>query len=73
MSNSATNVPVGALWLKEQPPLVPAGLERTQGPGARPAPYRPVFFGAQREWENDEVGWTTVHYKKRRGWRGVKA
>ena len=63
---------VGARWLKEQPPLVPPGLESTQGPGARPPVYRNVFFGAQREWENDEVGWITVHHKKGRSWQGSK-
>ncbi len=61
---------VGAKYLAVQPPLVPPGLEATQGPGARPPVYRNVFFGAQKEWENDEVGWITVHHT--RGRRGPK-
>jgi hypothetical protein len=33
------------------------------------APYKSPFFGAQREWPNDEVGWTKIPRTKtvRRG------
>lgn len=33
----------------------PPGLEGSERP-----PYQRIFFGAQREWPNDEVGWTRV-------------
>ena len=33
------------------------GLEKTQGPGAKPIYYRSPFFGAEREWKNDDDGW----------------
>ncbi len=33
----------------------PPGLEA----GERP-PYQRIFFGAQRDWPNEEVGWTRV-------------
>jgi hypothetical protein len=40
-----------------------------------PVNWRPVFFGASREWKNDEEGWETVNYKrtgrKMRRWREV--
>jgi hypothetical protein len=29
-------------------------------------PYKNVFFGAEREWANDEEGWTRVTRHKRR-------
>jgi hypothetical protein len=33
------------------------------------APYKAIFFGAQRDWPNDEVGWTKIPRTKtvRRG------
>ncbi len=34
---------------------VPPGI-----PEERDYTYRRVFFGAQRDWPNDEVGWTRV-------------
>jgi len=37
-----------------------------------PYVYKTVFFGAKREWENEDEGWEPVR-KKRRGnhiWRG---
>jgi hypothetical protein len=30
-------------------------------------PYKNVFFGAQRDWANDEEGWTRVSRNKSRG------
>jgi hypothetical protein len=27
-------------------------------------PYQRIFFGAQRDWPNDEVGWTRVPHSK---------
>jgi len=55
-------------------PLHPAyapGLEATQGPNARPPVYRPVSFGATREYKDDEDGWQTVTSgRRRRAWRG---
>lgn len=47
------------------------GLEATQGPNACPPPYRPVSFGAQREYVDDNDGWQRVVRTKRRKWRGV--
>ncbi len=44
-------------------------------PGYAPPPYETVFFGAKREYVDDNDGWTTVHYKskgrKARKWRGA--
>ena len=50
---------VGAEWVTTptRPWWVPAGLEATQGPGAKPISYRSPFFGAEREWKNDDEGW----------------
>lgn len=53
-------------------PVCLPGLEATQGPDARPPPYRPVSFGATREYKDDEDGWQTVTRTKRRKWRGVR-
>ncbi len=57
-------------------PLHPAyapGLEATQGPNARPPPYRNVSFAATREYADDE-GWQHVGKSRRgrraRAWRG---
>lgn len=51
------------------------GLEPTQAPSANPPSYKPISFGADREYAEDE-GWTTVHYRsqskrKQRRWREV--
>jgi hypothetical protein len=51
------------------------GLEATQGPNAPLIGYRTPFFGADREYADDE-GWTTVHYRsknkrKARRWRDL--
>ncbi len=62
------NVPV--VGAPANPGFAP-GLEATQGPNARPPPYRPVSFGATREYKDDEDGWQTVTRTKRRKWRGV--
>jgi hypothetical protein len=50
---------VGAEWVTTpaRPWWVPPGLEATQGPGAKPIYYRSPFFGAEREWKNDDDGW----------------
>jgi hypothetical protein len=55
-------------------PFLP-GLETTQGPNAAPATYRAPFFGADREYADNE-GWTKVHYRnqskrKQRRWRDL--
>jgi hypothetical protein len=47
-------------------------MERAAGNPALPGvpssegvtPYRHVFFGAQRDWSNDEVGWTKINHTK---------
>jgi hypothetical protein len=36
----------------------------TPGLDSSSRPYRHVFFGAQRDWPNDEVGWTRVPHTK---------
>ncbi len=51
------------------------GLEATQGPSAPLIGYRTPFFGADREYADNE-GWTTVHYRnsskrKQRRWRDI--
>lgn len=51
-------------------PGFPPGLEATQGPNARPPPYRMVSFGG-REYANDEDGWQRVVRAKNRKWRGM--
>lgn len=62
----------GAVFPTSQPSHAYApGLEATQGPNARPPPYRPVSFGAKREYENDEDGWTHVGRKPSRRWKGA--
>lgn len=44
-------------------------------PGYVEPVYENVFFGAKREYANDNDGWVTVHYKskgrKARKWRGA--
>lgn len=58
---------VGAVWV-ENPGAwwVPAGLEATQGPGAKPIYHRDVHFGAEREWKNDEDGWQVFETRSTR-------
>lgn len=59
---------VGNTPLAVQPFPCPVGLEKTQGqhPIKMPA-YKNCFFGAEREWQNDEDGWQTIRrHKKRR-------
>lgn len=58
---------VGAAWV-EHPGAwwVPKGLESTQSPGARPPAYRPLSFGAEREWANDEEGWQGGRHKRQK-------
>jgi hypothetical protein len=65
---------VGAVWV-ENPGAwwVPRGLERTQGPGAKPLNYRPVFFGAQQEWASDEHGWQIYETRRTRQARRRKS
>jgi hypothetical protein len=58
---------VGAVWVENPGPWwVPKGLEESQGPGAKPIPYRPVFMGADREWANDDEGWQTYFSRRQR-------
>jgi len=35
-------------------------------------PYKRVFFGAEREWANEDEGWTYVGRNKRRGSKKCK-
>lgn len=55
---------VGANWV-ENPGRwwVPPGLEQTHD---LPHTYRPVSFGAEREWKNDEEGWQVYTTRKQR-------
>jgi len=59
---------VGLQWTTNPRPWwVPAGLEATQGPGAKPVYTRSPFFGADREYGPEE-GWQVYHspsYRKR--------
>lgn len=62
------NVPV--IGAPANPGFLP-GLEATQGPNARPPPYRMVSFAATREYADNE-GWQHVGRKKKRSWRGKR-
>ena len=60
---------VGAEWVTNPRPWwVPAGLEETQGPGAKPVHYKPVFFGAEQEWKDDEQGFQLFQTRRSRQW-----
>jgi len=48
-----------------RPWWVPPGLESTQGPGAKPKPYKMVSFGADREY-GEEEGWQTPMSRRQR-------
>ncbi len=58
---------VGAVW--DTTPRrwwIPPGLEYANDP-ANPLPnYRSPFFGADREYDNDDEGWTYVSTSRRR-------
>lgn len=55
---------VGAVYVQNPGPWwIPPGLEDTHD---KPSGYRPVFFGAQREYKNDDDGWQTVNHNARR-------
>ena len=59
-------IPVGQVYVQNPGPWwVPAGLESTQGPGAKPIYTRPAFFGADREYGEDE-GWQTQISRRQR-------
>lgn len=61
---------VGLSFVQNPSPWwVPPGLEETQGPNAKPAAYRPLFFGAEREYGPEE-GWQT--YQNRRARRTAR-
>lgn len=66
---------VGAVYPAVQPSAAyPPGLEATQGPNARPPPYRPVSFGATRDYKDDNDGWQKVKVTKKsrsRRWKGA--
>lgn len=62
---------VGNLPLAQQPYLCPVGLEETQGQFAKPPPYRPISFAAEREWRDENDGWQTVRRNKKRRARKV--
>ncbi len=56
-SPSKPRIPVGMVYVQNPGPWwVPPGLESTQGPGAKPINYRSPFFGADREYGENE-GW----------------
>jgi hypothetical protein len=56
---------VGAVWVENPGPWwVPVGLEKTQGPGANPPPYRNINFSGTKLWTNDEEGWQ-IYYSPR--------
>lgn len=59
---------VGFAWTTSAYPWwVPAGLEATQGPDAKPIYTKSPFFGADREYGPEE-GWQVYHspsYRKR--------
>jgi hypothetical protein len=58
---------VGAVYVTNPGPWwVPPGLESTQGPGANPPPYRSPFFGADREYTNEDDGWQPFRTRKQR-------
>lgn len=58
---------VGAVWVENPGPWwVPVGLEKTQGPGANPPPYRMVSFAGTKLWTNDEEGWQIYYSPKQR-------
>lgn len=55
-------------------PILPARAVRAL-PGVlrtldAPFSYKPVFFGAHREWVNDEEGWETQRTRRHRRWIG---
>lgn len=46
-----------------RPWWIPVGLEATHD---QPCHYKPVFFGAEREWKNDDEGWQRYTTRKQR-------
>ena len=72
-SSSAPRTVVGQVYINlSRPWWVPAGLESTQGPGAKPVYYSSPFFGGDREYIDDEDGWTVVRNGRRRNRRSHK-
>lgn len=65
---------VGAVWdTRHTAWWIPRGLERFNDP-KNPLPgYRSPFFGAEKEWENDDQGWTTVSHKRSKAVRRRRA
>ena len=64
--NTTMNTIPGLCWVQNPGPWwVPAGLEQTQGPKAKPTYTRPPFFGADREYGPDE-GWQIYRTRKAR-------
>ncbi len=61
--NAITNKPIVGLHYVENPRpwWIPVGLEETHD---KPSGYKPVSFGAEREWKNDDEGWQ--HYTTRK-------
>ncbi len=58
---------VGAVW--DNTPRkwwIPVGLEWANDPRNPVPAYLPPFFGAAKEWEDDEHGWTYVRHSRRR-------
>ena len=46
-----------------RPWWIPVGLEATHDKSSH---YKPVFFGAEREWKNDDEGWQRYTTRKQR-------
>jgi hypothetical protein len=62
---------VGASWdLRPRSWWIPTGLEWANDPKNPLPAYLPPFFGAQKEWANDDQGWTHVsHHRKKKNYR----
>jgi hypothetical protein len=65
---------VGAVWDKTPSRWwIPRGLEWANDP-ANPLPaYLPPFFGAKKEYANDDEGWTQVSRKRKRSRRARRS
>ena len=63
---SSRNV-VGANWDHRQHTWwIPTGLEWANDPKNPLPAYIPPTFGAEKEWANDEQGWTHVSYSQKK-------
>ena len=63
-------IPIGQVYVTNPRPWwIPVGLESTHD---KPSGYRPVFFGGDREFIDDEDGWSVVRNGRRRHRRAHK-